>query len=214
MTAQPKIQRLTAFVDWNSQVRQSKLPADVGVVDAARRVFSITAARVAGLLAKEHPGLRFRVDLRLYHGWHKGFQPTANRQAITQVVSETDFSALSPKPSVVFTETVRYGDELLSALPERQHVRLQIHLPNTLREQGARKVQEKMVDTALASDVVTSAFTDPDNWILVLAEDDDLVPPVFVAEATVRARGGRVILMSSRDRPRNFLKLDGLLVTL
>ena len=32
-----------------------------------------------------------------------------------------------------------------------------------------------MVDTALVADVVTQAHQDPDRWIIVITEDDDLI---------------------------------------
>ena len=81
------------------------------------------------------PSARFRVGLRLYHGWYKGFEPTENRKAVVAVVAATDFSDLSRSPNVSFSKDVRYGDDLLAAAPERRHFRPPIHLPGTLRRQ-------------------------------------------------------------------------------
>ena len=67
-----------------------------------------------------------------------------------------------------------------------------------------------MVDTALATDLLAWARLSPSEWAVVLAEDDDLVPPLFTAEAWIKPHGGRALLV--RRRPAGqYLKLDGLL---
>lgn len=204
-------QRLVVFVDWNSQIiafgaEHSDPPV------AARFVLKRVADRVARVLSSLFPAERFLIDLRLYHGWHKGFEPTANRKAIVQAVAEADFSALSPKEKIIFSGRTEFGDHLLAALPERLHVRPAIHLPNTLRKQDKRRdLVEKMVDTALAADLVASAIMDADAWLLVVTEDDDLVPPLFAAEALIRGAGGRALLLRNRTQAGPFLKLDGIL---
>ncbi len=63
--------------------------------------------------------------------------------------------------------------------------------------------------TAIASDLVDLAHSERDRWLLLFADDDDLVPPVFVAEGVRRRTDGRVILVRTRlDTP--FLKLENL----
>ena len=101
---------------------------------------------------------------------------------------------------------------LLSALPERTHARPPIHLPNTLRRQARNAPPiEKMVDTALAADLLEWARRESSEWALVLSEDDDVVPPPFTAEAWIRPHGGRAFIVRA-SRPHGFLKLDGLLM--
>ena len=98
-----------------------------------------------------------------------------------------------------FSPTVRYGHTLLAARPTRQHASPPIHLPNTLRRQAREQLpSEKMVDTALATDLLAWARMSPQEWALVLAEDDDLVPPLFTAEAWVKPHGGRALLVRRR----------------
>ncbi|MNP69738.1 hypothetical protein D3C76_1658790 [compost metagenome] len=67
-----------------------------------------------------------------------------------------------------------------------------------------------MVDTALASDVVFSAFQDSDEWIIVVSEDDDCIPPLFVAESILKSRNSKALLLSSRKRASNTLNIDDL----
>lgn len=198
---------VTAFVDWQAQNHNAgvRLTDDA---EAARHTLVQTTRMVVRALKQER--LRFRVSFRLYHGWHKGWQPTDGLRATVQAVVAADFAALSGE-HIEFSPIVQYGHTLLVGLPERQHSRPSLHLPNTLR--GQRKGQpptEKMVDTALAADLLAWAQQFPSEWALVLAEDDDVVPPLFTAEAWVKPHGGRALLV--RRRPAGqYLKLRGLL---
>ena len=176
--------------------------------ERARRTLDQTLRSVGRALSAERP--RFRVSFRLYHGWHKGWQPTDGFKAAAQAVGATDFTALS-HDRVDFSSAVQYGHTLIEASPERQHRRPPIHLPNTLRDQEkGQPPAEKMVDTALAADLLAWARRSPSEWALVLAEDDDVAPPLFTAEAWIKPHGGRVLLL--RKRPAGqYIRLDGLL---
>ena len=44
----------------------------------------------------------------------------------------------------------------------------------------------------------------------MLAEDDDLIPPLYTAEAWVKQRGGRALLVRRRGT-NQYVKLQGLL---
>lgn len=205
--------KVAAFVDWNSQILSCGIDPDDEPLLAARTTFKRTTRRIATCLSQVEPASHFKVSLRLYHGWFKGFEPTENRKAAKQVVAETDFAALSDKPNIIFAPEVGFGDCLLSALPNRLHNKLLIHLPDTLRSRGNRGLEEKMVDTALATDLLVTAYQDPGDWILVAAEDDDLVPPLFSAEAAVKNRGARVLLLRQRRQTKKYLKLDEILLS-
>ena len=66
------------------------------------------------------------------------------------------------------------------------------------------------MDTALAADLLAWARLYPSEWAVVLAEDDDVVPPLFTAEAWIKPHGGRALLVRRRSASQ-YLKLDGLL---
>ena len=178
--------------------------------DQAALTLQRTTRIINRVLRLEAPDTRFSVVLRLYHGWHKGWEPTDNLRAIAGVRA-ADVFAENASPDIVFSQGVGYGHTLLSALPERSHRRTGFHLPNTLRDQEGSSPTEKMVDTALAADLLAWARSDPDGWALVLSDDDDVVPPVLTAESWMRPHGGRVLIVSAQRRRRDFLKLEGLL---
>lgn len=177
----------------------------------AERTLAYVGREIGRILRNVKPDERYDVSLRVYHGWHRGFEPTDNRRAIATAAAATDFATLSNKPNIAIRPELAYGDRLLSALDPRLHARRGIHLPNTQRRGRHDELEEKMVDTAIASDVVDFAHREPDDWIIVMGDDDDLVPAVYTAEAVQSGRAGRVILARERSGGP-FLKLDGILV--
>ena len=202
--------KVTVFVDWNSQIHNSETKT-VSEVDTARLTLKYTGRNIGKILTRVDKTRRFDVSLRLYHGWHKGFEVTARKRALVEVSNELNFSGSSDFRNVLIRPTLEYGDRLISALSGRIHARLGIHLPNTWRTQERGSRTEKMVDTAIASDVVALAHQEPDRWLLVIGEDDDLVPPMFVAEGVRGVSQGRVLL-SRKRQSGPFLKLDDLLI--
>lgn len=144
---------VTAFVDWSAQMHNAGVRASDR--EGARHTLVRTTRLVERVLRREQSP--FRVSFRLYHGWYRGWQVTDGYKAAVQAVVDTNFAALSGE-SVEFSPTVRYGHALLAALPERQHANPPIHLPNTLRGQArGQPPTEKMVDTALATDLLAWA---------------------------------------------------------
>lgn len=156
----------------------------------------------------------FRVQVRLYHGWTSGITQTANRRAFQRLTEFSDPDELFPSTRVLSLPDVQFGDRLIDALPLRQNKGLQIHLPNTYRRQrGGEEPVEKMVDTALASDLLSWAKAEPTSIALVISNDDDVVPPIFVAEAWMKPYGGSIHLMRSAARGESrYLSLNGILV--
>ena len=202
---------VTAFVDWNSQMHNAKVDA-LDPVERAKQALRKTGQAIRKVLAGEEPARRFEVGLRLYHGWHKGWEKSMNLRAIMEAVADPAFPAVYSARNVLFRQTVGYGHTLLKTLPERRHAGSQIHLANTLRrrtDRAPRDEEEKMVDTALAADLLQWARESPSQWALVLAEDDDIVPPVFTAEAWIKSHGGRAFIVRTRGFSQ-YLRLDGL----
>ena len=202
---------VTAFVDWNSQIYNSRADKH-DPVSRAKRTLEKTTNSISRLLLSEDHNSRFDVVLRLYHGWHKGWERTENLLAIMRVVADPAFpSDYSVVRNVIFRQAVQFGHTLLSALPMRQLSGHQIHFANTLRQRNANSgPEEKMVDTALAADLLHWARETPSDWALVLAEDDDVVPPVFTAEAWIHGHGGRMFIVRTRGATR-YAKLNGIL---
>lgn len=207
----PSIVDVVAFVDWNAQLLLTKKDSAADPQGAAEAAFKQTARRIARCLDSVVPNRRFRVSMRLYHGWHKGYEPTANRKAAKRVLAEMDFASLSQRANIVFSPLVEFGDCLLYAAATRLHPRLNCHLPNTVRSRFGSEIEEKMVDTALATDVVACAHRDSSNWIVVVTEDDDLIPPVYAAELALSGSQARVLILQKNSRA-SMLNLADILI--
>ena len=157
---------VTAFVDWNTQMHDARTLTLDDPLERARRTLDKTTRAIGRALARAD-SRQFRVSFRLYHGWHKGWQGTDNLRAVIQAVAERGSTIWR---NVVFSGNVGYGHTLLSALPGRLSSR-SIHLPGTVRQQAPHLPPvEKMVDTALAADLLYWAFADIGDWALVLLE--------------------------------------------
>lgn len=210
-TSKKPFTRVNAFVDWNSQLILAGVDTEANPREAARLTLNSLTRRISALLNNIDAQGKYLVLLRLYHGWRKGFEATANYKAVLDVVASADFSAISRKPNVTYLNTVEYGDCLILADSNRLHRKLGIHLPNTVRDRGDGRLEEKLVDTAIATDLVVKAYGDPMDWYLVVAEDDDLIPPLFAIDVITKPHGAKSILLRSRKSSGAFYILDGLI---
>jgi hypothetical protein len=201
------------FVDWNSRLKLA--PTELEDLPSERAQFALRqlGKGVARFLCSLDRSSIFRVRLRLYHGWTAGTTPSPNRRAVFSLAEFYDPEALFPSPRVLSPSPIELGDRLMDARDERLVTRLNIHLPNTLRRQrGDEPPVEKMVDAALASDLLSWARREPASLALVLSSDDDIIPPVFVAEAWMAPFGGEVRILRPEARgDSRFLHLEGLL---
>ena len=189
----PLLISVTAFVDWNTQIHYAQT-ANLDPLQRAQKTLEKTTQAVARALAR-HPTIRFVVTFRLYHGWHKGWQPTDNLRAIIAAAAER---GAAESGNTVFAANIEYGHTLLSALPQRL-VGPGIHLPDTLRQRAkSEKPQEKMVDTALASDLLYWSFSETHGWALVVSNDDDLIPPVLTAEANTAGTDRQIFVLKTK----------------
>ncbi|WP_242183378.1 hypothetical protein [Sphingomonas sp. CARO-RG-8B-R24-01] len=202
-----RIVSVTAFIDWNSQIHAVAGPRGVSEVEQATRTLQYVGRRVANGLTTMTPAQRFDVTLRVYHGWHRGFQVTPRRKALLTVAAHA--TGLSNKSHIHVRPDIEFGDRLIAGSERRLHVGLNCHVPNTLRKsiRIAGDDEEKMVDTSIACDVVDLAYRDKDRWIIIVGEDDDLIPPLISADGIRGPKDGRVALFRSRnDSP--FFKID------
>jgi len=200
---------VTAFIDWNSQtynagVKREMVRNGLGI----DKVVQYVAKTIDGILSEHKQWDRYDVDVRLYHGWYAGLTKTKCRSVIEALSS--DGGLPSSRGKCTFNWMTPFGDKLLSALDRRLHSKVHLHLPDTLRDDTEGNRREKMVDTALVADLLSVARGDSQGWKLVLAEDDDVIPGLLVAEKWSSERGGRCILARTRAE-MGHLKIDDLL---
>lgn len=202
------------FVDWQSRLLLAPRELDDDPPERARFALRQLGRAVTRWLCALDDKSIFRVRLRLYHGWTAGTTPTVNRQAIFRLAEFYDPESLFSSRRILCPGPIEFGDRLMDGRNTRLVTHLRLHLPNTLRRQrGDADPTEKMVDGAIGADLLSWARSDPASLALVLSSDDDIIPPVFVAETWMGPMGGQVFILRPRARgDSRYLNLEGLLV--
>jgi hypothetical protein len=198
----PKVD-VIAFVDWKSQIHNAGQIREERVSRQCQATLEYVTTAIDKFLVTLDKNARFGVDIRLYHGWHQGLTKTSRRRELELLLHEN----MHPKAvgQTHFNWQSPFGDRLLDAHELRLHARTKCHLPDTLRqEEGVYR--EKMVDTALAADFLFSARTSPETWRLLVAEDDDFIPPLFVAERWSQGKGRTLVLRRRTETGHQNLK--------
>ena len=199
MQSQERLRRrpikIVAFVDWNSQVFAAKRSRSEE--STVQRILEHVLRSIKNSLANFISDFRFEVHLRLYGGWHKGFEPMPQRRELARVTDDFLYG-IYVHPNIVI-RGLEYGDTALGALERRKVMSTNSHFPATCRDYGQGKLGEKMVDTALVSDLIyCSVNGEDDSWLTVVGEDIDLMPGVYTAEGFLRSSRRKIAYLRSR----------------
>jgi len=187
---------LWAFVDWNSQVHVVR---GANQEPPGRDVLEFVVRRIGNVLKPFTNSFLFEINIRAYCGWHKGYEPTPRRRELGGIVEEVLFN-LSSHPNMTVRQFL-FGDRSAGALDTRLCKGTNSHYPATCRERDHRRHEEKMVDTALVSDLIFHATQNDSSWLLVVGEDLDLIPGVYTAEGIIANSGRKIAyLWSQADR--------------
>lgn len=186
------ITRVFVFVDLDSARRIKKpswLPDAEGSIswrvrkDLVIDVFAMLQDRICSLLPNLIGQTRAQViSTRIYHGWHRG--TTATDDYRLWVEARNSFS-LHKTNRISYLPDVHFGNELLCGGGRSP-------LYDTLRKGEDGVDRQKMVDSALVADILqlsrseSASFSKgrkPGVLLLVVADDDDLIPGAIAAEA-------------------------------
>ncbi len=196
--------RTHVLIDWNSELHALRGRVASESVDVARRVLKSVCRQVGKQLLQSAPEENFFLFLRAYHGWRRGFEPTPNRIALeaARIFDPTadvggGLNEYSAYPRQIVVREMGFGDRLIGARDERLcgH-RRDHHLPSTMQVDRKGVRGEKMVDTALVSDLIYLAADDDDSWLVVVGQDADLVPGILTAEGLLQGTDRRIIYLA------------------
>lgn len=196
--------RTYVLIDWNSELHAIRARSASESVDAARRALKSVCRQVGKQLLQLAPEENFFLFLRAYHGWRRGFESTPNRVALEAArvfdpngAEGGGLNEYSAHPRQVVVREMEFGDRLLGARDERLcGQRRDHHLPSTLQTDRAGTSGEKMVDTALVSDLLYLAAENDDSWLIVVGQDADLVPGILTAEGLLHGTDRRVVYLA------------------
>ena len=177
--------RVIGFIDWNTAIIASGARVGARRADAvARRALEHVERAVSEHLCEAGGGSRFRVWLRLYAGWHSGKTPTDYFRGIDKVIGGYAGRNRPYREGRVIFEGGALGIRLgnrLACVPGRLARRHGVHFLDTLRYRDGIP-EEKMVDTALAVDLLALANRKEADRYVIVSDDDDMLPGVFAAE--------------------------------
>lgn len=189
------LHRVTILLDWDSvrRICPSRYTDD--------RDFEVVFARiqsaVLSILAKRAGKAGYRVDWRVYHGWHRGKTKTPDRMRFESYVRSARARTVK---NVSFSTNFAYS-EILCCGSSRAPIL------DTLRsDRDSGQDRQKMVDTMLACDLLHIARTKDSSLLIVVAADDDFVPALFTAEAW----NANVVWLHLREQVNSFLNLRGI----
>lgn len=160
------------FVDWDSARRISSSGRIKRPQREIENAIEALQDEVAKLLCG---GEVYRVFWRIYHGWHEGTKATRDRTFFESFVGNYRSRSIG---KISFGQNFAYGDEMLC---QSWRSPLRFTLRKRSDRNGDERVQ-KMVDTALVSDLLQAARSGDYGRLIVIGDDDDLLPGLFAAE--------------------------------
>lgn len=203
------------FVDWDTASRvipftnKSDAPVQTRVAQIGRSYSELRERIIDGLIAIDGNTPIKILKTRIYHGWHRGTSPTPDRVAWEQYRGE--IRPLKRK-NISFLPDIEFGNDLLC-----RGIRMPIF--DTLRpdRNNPSICGQKMVDTALVSDLLSYCRSEssgfrprerPNTLAVVIGDDDDLLPGVFVAEAWGLPT---YVFRIKREHDNKYLKTNGII---
>lgn len=115
---------------------------------------------------------KYRVLLRLYHGWHKERDQTPLRRDFEQFASDPSMARRIANTS--FAKGYQFGNELLCNTADAP-------LFATYRTSGDSG--QKMVDSAIICDLLHIFKNKTADVGMIISDDDDFVPAILTARA-------------------------------
>lgn len=187
--------RTVVYVDWDTARRLDTRRENSAA--GIERAFEKLHGAISRSLTRKDSKAQFRVYWRIYHGWHTGKTKTHDRRLFEQFVNAAHSTTID---RVSFSTDFTFsGDDLCGTHRAPILDTLRQH-----RESGA--ITQKMVDTMLACDLLHLSRTKEYAYHIVVANDDDALPAIMVAEAW----NAKVFLLHSREQLNQFLNLGGI----
>lgn len=142
--------------------------------------------QVSRILSVVGSGDRYRVTLRIYHGWHQEREPTQIRRDFEIFANDTNFARRFS--NIAFNAGFQFGNELVCENGN--------HPIYATYRGGGQVAGQKMVDTSIVCDLLHLIRYGFADTAVVVADDDDFAPALL----TAKAWSGRAILLRKPGR--------------
>ena len=201
-----KIYKAIGFIDWNTAVIASGAST---IGKRHDRIAEIALRHIEKILSDylilSSPQAMFRVQLRLYAGWWTGRTPTGYRRGIDGILTKYAKRVRHYRKknrTVIFqagSDGLQLGERLACVnkwLTQKEGV----HFLDTMRStsQGSR---EKMVDTALTTDLIGLVHRKEADQYVVISDDDDILAGIIYSECM----GANIKMLSRCGRSSKYM---------
>lgn len=187
--------RTAVYVDWDTARRLD--PRREATLAGVDRAISRLQTAISHSLYRRDRHEKFRVHWRVYHGWHRGRTKTTDRLVFEKYSQEARARTID---NVSFSTNFTLSGEM--ACPSHRSPVL-----DTLRQdRTSGAFSQKMVDTLLTVDLLHGVRTKDAKLFIVVANDDDVLPALFTAEAWQ----AQVLLLHYREHTNPHLQLSGI----
>ena len=188
--------RVTALIDWDTARRL--LPAARATHPRhLETIFERLQNGIAHYISARDGKNYYRVNWRIYHGWHRGKTKTPDRHLF-----ESYLTAARPRTIrlVSFSTDFAFGDALCCGSWRNP-------IFDTVRQDPqTSELRQKMVDTILICDLLHLVRCKDSRLFIVVANDDDFVPALFTAESW----HANVVMLHNRPFVNSHLQLFGI----
>jgi uncharacterized LabA/DUF88 family protein len=164
-----RLTKACAFIDWHNTQKVAQKEISRHQDREIRDLILTIQNQIAASLSAKDSTSRYRVTLRLYHGWHIDDRPTDSRRHLERFIAKEKIERTIGRVS--FTPEFLFGNEL--ACDSHRNP-----IFSTSRPQG-----QKMVDTAIVCDLLFMLRNASTDVGIVVSNDDDFIPAILTAEA-------------------------------
>jgi hypothetical protein len=191
------LHKVTALVDWDTARRVLPRPEFKMTNRHLENVIAKLQDAIANYLHNTDSKKTFRVQWRIYHGWYRGKTKTDDRRLFENYILAARSRTLR---SISFSTDFKFGDTLCCNSSRNP-------LFDTLRRNpDTGNMEQKMVDTALACDLLHLVRSRDSYIYIIVASDDDIIPALFTAESWQ----ANVVMLHNRANINSHLRLNGL----
>ena len=182
--------KVIGFVDWNTAIIASGASRTGARVErAAEEALKHTEKILSDYLAGSPARSIFRIQLRLYAGWWTGKTPTDYHRGIAGLRRKYASRQRVYNQRVMFQggkEGIQLSDRL-ACVNRRLARKERVHFLDTVRSMDGTQ-REKMVDTALVTDLVGLVHSRKANRYVVVSDDDDVLAGLIYSESLIYSK--------------------------
>ncbi len=190
------LRRVTALIDWDTARRLIPHPGQV-TLRHVEAIFERLQTAIANYINASDNKNFYRISWRIYHGWHRGKTKTVDRHVFENYLTAARSRTIR---QVSFSTDFAFGDHLCCSSKRNP-------IFDTLRaDPETREPRQKMVDAILICDLLHLARSRDSQLLIVIANDDDIIPGLFTAEAWK----ANVVMLHNRPYTNSHLNLFGI----